>query len=63
MPIYMIYLTETIDEGRWHNDIKKATVKCKVEYGLTQSIVSPYPTDLAGMGVVSQNQVLTTNNR
>jgi len=31
-------VTIQLDEGRWHNDIKKATVKCKVEYGLTQSI-------------------------
>ena len=26
------------DEGRWQNDIKEATVKCKAEYGITQSV-------------------------
>jgi len=24
--------------GRWQNDIKEAAVKCKAEYGITQSI-------------------------
>ena len=28
----------TLDKytGRWHNDIKEATVKCKAEYGITR---------------------------
>jgi len=26
-----------VDAGRWQNDIKEAAVKCKAEYGITQS--------------------------
>jgi hypothetical protein len=50
--------------GRWHNDIKKATVKCKVEYGLTQRFVFPNPSDLARVAVVSESlKVLTRVSR
>jgi hypothetical protein len=49
-----------IDEGRWQNDIKEAVVKCKAEYGITQSIVFPNPTDLARVAVVSEYLVVLT---
>jgi hypothetical protein len=39
--------------GRWQNDVKEATVKCKAEYGITLS-VSANPTDLAVVAIVSE---------
>jgi len=37
MPDNSSILKRQEDEGRWQNDIKEATVKCKAEYGITQS--------------------------
>ncbi len=50
--------------GRWQNDIKEATVKWLSSMAQPNLFVSPNPTDLAGVAVVSESlKVLTSVGR